>query len=376
MQDLKRRTNIRKIRATSEKDILSSLWAWIANEDNRGTIIGGCTLFGSFMISAHYLWLGITPAFDLGQATLLVLQAFIVGVLLTVYFAAILLAPTFSYKLCGISLSLDPDLRKSQFTLLALRSAGTQLFFGSVVLLLAMDFPVEAKDTIFWGVVLNIGVIGISLVLAIPRMQSGDGQESFWSFLKISGVTGVLTVPSLSMLLLLMIFPSPNERADDFYFFPAWICVVTYASFLGLMGKKNLHAGVLMAGFIFVYILFLLNAVRMPFSGTAYALGLAVRDPVDLVLPEEACKQVKLVLSKEHMLTCDGDQSGLLKGIWLMNTLGERWVLRETPNGENVSFDGKGVTYKRSKKENDRTGPTKSDSDSIELDSDSVKLAR
>jgi hypothetical protein len=89
------------------------------------------------------------------------------------------------------------------------------------------------------------------------------------------------------------------------------------------------------------------NSGTMPFRVTAVHLGIAVAQPVELVLPGPTCTLVKQALSNGENLSCDGPEAGRLKNMHLLNTLGERWVIREEDRPENIIFDGKGVVVRK-----------------------------
>lgn len=64
----------------------------------------GSAAYGSAIIAGYYLWLGFTPTFNLGQAPLLLLQAFVVGFGFTIYFSTAIFFPAWAYSVLGIEI--------------------------------------------------------------------------------------------------------------------------------------------------------------------------------------------------------------------------------------------------------------------------------
>jgi hypothetical protein len=97
---------------------------------------------------------------------------------------------------------------------------------------------------------------------------------------------------------------------------------------------------------VYIVVLLVFNSGSMPLRGTAAVLGIAVERPVEVILPNDTCPLVKKALINQNLLRCEGADAGRLKGVHLLNTLGERWVAREEGHRENIVFEGKGAVVR------------------------------
>lgn len=345
-----------KLRAPA-RSRLQTLFSWLIDKDHRASMMWMSTGFGSIMISGYYLWLGFTPAFSLGQASLLIFQAVLVGFALTVYFSQVILVAAWAYKLLEISPEEFPvQQRSAAIGMLARRSIAAQFFATPLAfVLLVSPFGQDNPNSVYWGIAFNIALFfGISLTL-MPRMSKFGKPESEWAYFRSIGVIGVSGVFGTGMLYLAYSIAPSGQRAGDGIFLLAWIMVTIVSAVLSTHKKGQLPAASAMSFAIFMFLLGFFNVGSMPFRGTAYTIGIAEPGLVTLVLTPATCVQLKQALSDATLLECDGPHAGLLKDVHLMNSLGDRWVLREKNSEENIAFEGKGTVVRSGERQSKRS---------------------
>lgn len=331
----------------------SSLTSWIFEKDQRSTIIWSGVACGSFLIGGYYLWLGFTPTFNLAQAPLLLMQAFIIGILLTFYFAAILFFPAWGYRILDIEVeNFKSEHRQAVVSALSRRSITAQIFTASLVFLLITPSPFSAPDPlpVYWGIALNLLIYSSVFLIFMPRTSEYGLHEKTTTYVLTIIVLGFFGLISLTMLFFTYELAPDGKKTEDWSFFLGWLLVTVISAALGTLRRKDWKLGILIGLTTFLLLLKQFNAILMPFQATAAAIGIKEPRPVTLIFPSfpsTTCTQVRRALDNPKKLTCEGNDAGILKEVHLLNTLGDRWVLRETEDSENIVFDGKGVVVKR-----------------------------
>jgi hypothetical protein len=320
------------------------------DKDSRTNCAWWCSGFGLLMIGGYYLWLGFTPSFGLGQATLLLLEAFLIGGFVTGYFALVLFAPAIAYRALDIEIDDFPKARqKHAIASLALRSvaaqAGAMSFMFLVTLLVSVT--IEGDALVYIASCLVVFVCSVVVILKLPRTTSFGGSESLGGYCGSLAALGFSGLVEVVMLFTMYSIPPAKDRVEGWFFIVGLVVVVVFSAAIGTLRKNSRWGGVVMGAFVFIYLLVGFNSGTMPFKVTAVHLGIAVAQPVELVLPGPTCTLVKQALSNGENLSCDGPEAGRLKNMHLLNTLGERWVIREEDRPENIIFDGKGVVVRK-----------------------------
>lgn len=305
--------------------------------------------FGLLIIGGYYLWLGFTPAFGIGQATLLLMQAVLIGAIVTGYFAAMLFFPAVGYRVLKVEIDAFPrERQQAAIAALTLRSIAAQAAFLSMLFLvfIVKYFDLEGNAAVYALSCCVIFLCSAVILLNLPRTTTFGGSESrtdyVWSLL-ILGAGGVMAV---WMLVTLYSLPTEKERVETGYFVGGLVAVVVISAVLSTLRKKHRIGGMLFGVLAYAVLLVIFNSGSMPFRATAVALGIAASGPVELIFPPTTCQLVKPALSNQNSLPCDGPEAGQLKGVLLMNTLGDRWVIREPDHVENIIFDGKGMVVR------------------------------
>lgn len=323
---------------------------WINDKDARSTGAWGVTTFGSIMIGGYFLWLGFTPVFSLGQATLLLVQAFAVGTILTVYFSLLLLSPAWGYRLLGIEIEdFGHAHRKKAISSLTLRSIAAQTLAVSFLYALnsGLSLSSESGLNLYCGLAIALFAGSAVVIYRLPFTTEFGGTETrVWYFGSVV-VLGLSGLVSTTMVYLAYSIAPKGQRAESWSLLLGWIIVMVVSAGISTLRKKDRRLGLVMGFFVFLYVLYLFNNITMPFKGTAFALGIAEPRAVTLILTPSTCAQVKQVLFDQDKLNCDGPATGRLTPAMLMNTLGERWVLREVGHEENITFDGKGTVVRK-----------------------------
>jgi hypothetical protein len=125
------------------------------------------------------------------------------------------------------------------------------------------------------------------------------------------------------------------------------LLVIVASATISTLRRKHGWVAWIVGAFAFVAALLLCNSGTMPFKATAGVLGIAIPLPVEVVLPPATCPLVRQALTDQSRLSCEGADAGRLKEIQLLNTLGERWVVRELGADENIVFEGKGAVIRK-----------------------------
>ncbi len=346
-------TSLRKPnRITKKASFLISLVSWIVDKDQRTTVVWSGAAYGSLMIGGYYLWLGFTPTFNLGQAPLLLMQAFIIGVLLTFYFATVIFFPAWTYRLLGIEIeNFRNEYRQKAIFSLSRRSVTAQIFAASLAFVLLTPSPLSAPDPLpmYWGIALNLLIFSGVFLIFMSRTSEYGIHETTTSYLLTICTLGFFGLIGLTMLFFAYELAPEGKKAGEWSFFLGWLLVTIISAALGTMRKKEWKLGLTIGLTTLLFLLRQFNVILMPFQATAAAIGISEPRPVTLVLPSlpsTTCIQVRRALDDPQKLTCEGNQAGVLKEVHLLNTLGDRWVLRETQESENIVFDGKGTVVK------------------------------
>jgi len=324
----------------------------LIDKESRTTGVWLSSGFGLLMISCYYMWLGFTPAFSMGQGTLLLLQAFLAGGMLTAYFTVTLLFPAWTYQVLEIHIEDFPrEMQQSVIGSLFLRSIAAQTFSVSLFFLVTLAafsrLNLLGADAMLFSGALVIFGISLAVLLRLARLSAFGQPESAWGYIGSLVALGFSGLVGAVILFMIYEFPGEKYKASGWFFLLCLVIIIIVSGGVSTLRKKDRWLTWPMGAFAFIVVLVLCNAGTFPFKGTAVVLGIAVPRPVEIELPPSTCTLVQKALTQQGTLACDGVNAGRLQGVHLLNTLGERWVVREEGRDENIIFEGKGAVIKK-----------------------------
>lgn len=322
---------------------------WIFDREKRSAVTWLCTLVGGVFIAGYYLSLGegFTPMVDFGQAALLLFLAFFIGTALVFAFCLCMFSPALAYRIIGIHVN---DLPKNQLLAarkaLMIRNLVTQFFFATA-LLAAIYAGGDAMDNI-WTVSIATAIAAICAVVLVflTRFTKYNMSEPRWQYYGSVILIGFFTILAISILYLLV---RNVDKIETWEIFLAWFMLALYTVIISVLGKgQELFAGLLVLTSFFAVLNFL-GVKSIMFESTAYAIGIAEKNPVRLIFPSTSCAVVRRALHPSTPMICEGEQAGVLNDVKLLNSLGERWLIRvREPNRlTHVTFDGSGVVIRK-----------------------------
>ncbi len=320
---------------------------WIFDKDKRTTFSWISTVVGGFFIAGYYLSLdtGFTPTINLGQATLLLFQAFFVGMLLVSYFCLGIFSPAFAYKLVNLEIENFP---KEQAKLarknLTIRNILGQVFGASTFIALATYFSsdtTKASCTLYTSTAIALFcTFALTFITRLTKFNEKESKSSYWGSIFLAAILACVT---LLFLWVIYNFAPNKNKASDWQVIAIWLTVVLYSAIFSVYRRNQTLIVASVITVLFFVFLYLLNVGSVIFNATAYAIGIAERNPVTLIIPSNSCLAVRTVLLQPENLTCDGKNPGVIANINLLNSLGERWVIKETDSTRYIFLDGKGI---------------------------------
>lgn len=331
----------------SAKPKQPELLNWILDKEKRATFRWISTVVGGFFIAGYYLSLGtgFTPTINLGQATLLLFQAFFVGTFLVSYFCLGIFSPAFAYRLVNIDIEgLPKEKRKIAHKILAIRNIVAQVFGASTFWALANYFSSDALKnswTLYTSVAISLlCTYTLTFIDRLTRFDEGESKWSYWGSIVIAAILACVT---LFFLWLVYNFAPSKIKASDWQVFTVWLIVAQYSAIFSVFGKSQNLIAASVITVLFFFLLNILNVGSVIFSATAYAIGIAERNPVTLIIPNTSCSAVRNMLRQPENLICEGKNAGVIANISLLNSLGERWVIKESDSSRFIFLDGKGI---------------------------------
>jgi MFS family permease len=338
-------------KATSKLEFLN----FIFDAEKRNGLTWACTLTGGMFIAGYYFSLGagFTPTINLGQASLLVFLSFFIGTVLVFASCVSIFAPTFAYRLLEVNIDNFPqDQKFSARRALIIRSFAAQCFlistfFGATTY--AYDDPKNNCLGLFAAIVISLISVGIlASYTKLTKYDLKEPHQKYW------GSILLIMLFSFSALLNLFMLLPDKSKINTWEVLTGWLFVALFSAILSVFEKKQKLLAVSITLLAFFWVLNFLGMGSIMFKVTAYAIGIAENRPVTLVFPHTSCTEIRRVLHPTTQMTCDGEQAGVLHEVNLLNSLGERWVIREPNSLSNIIFNGNNVVIKK-----DLTAPSK-----------------
>lgn len=320
---------------------------WILDKEKRTTFSWISTVVGGFFIAGYYLSLGtgFTPTVNLGQATLLLFQAFFVGMFLVSYFCLGIFSPAFVYKLVNIDIeSLPTEQGKIAHKSLPIRNLLAQIFGASTFIGLATYFAGDAAKS-SWTLYTSIAIsllctFALTFNTRLTRFDEEESKSSYWGSIFIAAILACVT---LFFLWMIYNFTPSKNKVSDWQVIAVWLIVALYSAIFSVFRRNQKLIAASVITVLFFFLLSVLNVGSAIFNATAYAIGIAEKNPVTLIIPNTSCSAVRSVLQQPENLTCEGKNAGVIANVNLLNSLGERWVIKETDSSRYIFLDGKGI---------------------------------
>jgi hypothetical protein len=306
----------------------------ILNKEQRATVAALSTVIGLAMIGGYYLGIGETPDVSLGQATLLVLEAFVVGVLCVVGLCLATFSPALVFHLSDIDVDAVFVANRKQLLPLFVRSLVAQIG-GIAFAAISILSPTPGALFIVWISAIVVVIVTAVSFLFSPKIK-GESHLQYWISVLVTGFYGVF-----SMGLAIVIYQTVQDRVSEWRLFSAMIFLVVASAALSLVGLTRWKAKAAGMFISIVIMMAILDSASFVFRFTAYKIGIARSQPATLTLPKEACFSLKPLLRKS-VVDCTSEIT-VLDHVRVLSSLGERWVIRERESNENISFVAKGV---------------------------------
>lgn len=323
---------------------------WIQDKDNRAFLGWSSSVFGGALVVGYFFIIRETPIISLGQLPLLLIQAFLIGLFLTVYLSYLLMAPVWGYE---FALDIDADLttkekRPAYFCALMSRNFTCQVLIASAfTIYFSSPFTQAHPSLLAWVISSECFIFAGIFIFFLERTDRFGRPESNCSYFGSICILSFLGfISSLSLFLLHLLVPA-DQRATDSALYCAWIITIGFSSIFSVFGRSARIPKLIVPFVALGLVLVILNGISVPFKITAYTIGIAEAKPVTLIFPQTTCIQVKEALSAPSTLNCSGDKSGVLKEVNLLTRLGERWSIQVGEKQDKVTFDGKGVVVRR-----------------------------
>jgi hypothetical protein len=289
-------------------------------------IIGGIFITGYYMTFDS----GFTPNINLGEASILFLQAFVVGIAIIVIISIYVFATAFAYQFSSIKTNkISESIRKYINKILFLKSIVAQIFSAGII------FPLltyTLRNEYFSAWVLVFG-IGFSLIFCVLFFVLQFFQNKKYKQTKFQSIGDLLIAFCLSFFSILIIFvlsflTDSHNEISLLAVILVWLTTALYSAVVSIYEKTDIYIPIIMSLPILLSISLMFNIFDLHFKTIAYVLGVAEKAPVTLVFPEKTCKQItSLLKSIDETNKLSEMRSCILKHVNLKNSIGNRWVI-------------------------------------------------
>jgi hypothetical protein len=220
--------------------------------------------------------------------------------------------------------------------LLSLFSRSVLAQFGGIAFATVLIMsPEPGAGFIVWICSIPVVVVAAVLSLFFPKTK-GESLAKYWGSVLVTAFYG-----ALSALLAIVVYQAAQEHISEWRLMFGLIYLVIVSASLSLIGIARWKTKVVGMLVSIVMMMWILDSTSFVFRFTAYQIGIARSRPAMLTLPKEACFSLKPLLRKS-VLDCNSEIT-VLNQVHVLNSLGERWIIREIESKENISFVAKGV---------------------------------
>lgn len=302
------------------------------------------TIIGSFFILGHFLIIGFTPDLTLGQASLILVQSFLVGSAFVIALSASILMPALVYRVAEVEQRLNlaqalPRMRGRIFV----RSTLSNLFgVGSLVGFAFFTGGTTSADRWLASFLIEIALLALIFLFFLPHLEAEEKTETrieYFQTILLSAIGSWLSVPIFAIVFLGI---PKAERPDDLYLIAGWIITSIGSALIAALPNLPLHVrGILSIG-VLLLTLNVIGALRTPFQAVANVLGISPSGNVTLLMGKNACH---LIARTYNSTSCDAN-GGALSDVTLLNTLGNRWLISLDNKKSSIAIPAEGLAYR------------------------------
>ncbi|WP_332853130.1 hypothetical protein [Duganella sp. S19_KUP01_CR8] len=324
---------------------------WIVDKDKRSTAAWLGSAVGIAFILGYYISLGdgFTPNVKIGEASIVLFKAALLGTVLFAAFCVGVFSPAWAFRMADIDIdNLRGTSRRPVISSLLRRSIAAQVLGASLTSCLYLVCTSDTGDSNWQALFFACLALGACATIlrsrqlkefGFPESRSTFWQSIFW-----------LTTTSFFSLLIFVIIISVNHKMPPMLdSIVAWGALAVISGILGTIRRTDLVPSSFSALFFFIFILQYLQVFNWPFQAVAYMVGIAEPKPVTLVLPSDICPQLQRAFRGTRELECEGENSGVLTQVLLQNSWGERWLVRASVDSEGITFNGSNVVIRKDK---------------------------
>lgn len=308
-------------------------------------VVPVASAFGIICLTVYFSTLKFTPDISFAQGALVAVQAGLIGAFIIGVLIVSLSAPALVYYMLGIRPAelVSISRRREAIHNLVTRFLCTQALTISALAVLAY-FP--QRDQLQGAACLGVAVIGFiwsAIFLASCRRVWGvEALESRWTFF-VSVVLGMFTTVS-SLLTLDLLWASSPGPHSEFWLLLTVLVVVILGGAQVAIGLQDVGAQ-LIIGFMLILEICLLLGPPVP-RFIANEVGIAEKRPVDLLVGSEMCNTIRSFVNLPKF-RCEEKGPSLVKNVEVLNSLGNRWVIRIPASGKILIIPGKDLAIAR-----------------------------
>jgi hypothetical protein len=307
-------------------------------------VVSVASAFGVICLTVYFSTLRFTPDISFAQGAFVAVQAGLIGALLIAVLIISLSVPAWVYYMLGIRPTALVSLRRRREAIhnLVTRFLCTQALTISTMALLAY-FPQR-------GQLQGAGCLGVSVIgfiwsaiflVSCRRVWGVDALESRWTFF-VSVVLGIFTAVSSLITLNLLWASSPGPHSQ-FWFMVTVLVVVILGGAQVAIGPQV--GAQLIIGVMLILEICLLLGPPVP-RFIANEVGISEKRPVDLLVGSEMCNTIRAAVGSPK-LRCGEEGPSLVKDVEVLNSLGNRWVIRIAESERILIIPGRDLTIVR-----------------------------
>ncbi|CAE6866421.1 hypothetical protein R75461_08302 [Paraburkholderia nemoris] len=311
------------------------------------SMLGKFSATGLFFLSGYYAGLRFTPDVSLGQSAFVAFQAALWGTLIFGLLGFSISGPAITYHLLDINT--DDVARKARSAAvrsLHARALWSQVFWFCVFATCAI-YPFRHDPEYGMQLDLGFGVAVICMIfsavftLTSPLIRGSEATEGRGIFLASVVLIGFFSLIAIAMLYTLYA-TTPHYNDNDWWgLLGAAGLVIVTGAMQASFRKRDVVLKVAIGAVACVQVMFIMHSVSAPFRLIANVIGIAEQRPVSIAIPVASCRQAEAILHPLTSFSCRPDGTGLLTNVELLNSLGNRWLVKFPGNERTVILPGK-----------------------------------